>query len=115
MLFPLEEQIGPRAAQVDNLRTPIPILLQSGTFETVERVTDPFPATYNAFVLEVAKGAFIAHAHQSRRPHIGVADGTFAVTFVAQAPDSNAGLLSAHNEIWVMTRHDGRFVYLNGR
>lgn len=36
----LVEQIRPRTAQVDNLRTPIPILLQSRALEAVERVRD---------------------------------------------------------------------------
>ena len=37
----LVEQIRPRTAQVDNLRTPIPILLQARTFKTVEGIRDP--------------------------------------------------------------------------
>lgn len=39
-IFLLVEQICPRTTQVDNLRTPIPVLLQSGTLETVEGVRD---------------------------------------------------------------------------
>ena len=43
----LVEEIRPRAAQVDNLRTPIPILLQPRTFETVESVRDAlFPHSH---------------------------------------------------------------------
>ena len=43
----LVEQIRPRTAQIDNLWTPIPILLQPRTFETVEGVGDAlFPHTH---------------------------------------------------------------------
>ena len=37
----LVEQIRPRTAQVNDFRTPVPVLLQSGTFETIESVRDP--------------------------------------------------------------------------
>ena len=36
----LVKQIRPRTAQIDNLRTPIPILLQPRTLEAVESVRD---------------------------------------------------------------------------
>lgn len=105
MLFPLEEQIRSRATQIDNLRTPIAILLQAGTLEAIKGVTNPFPATDDAFVLVVAERAFVADAYEGGGPHVGVTDGTFAVTFVAEAADGDAGLLAAHYEIGVVTRH----------
>ena len=37
--------------------------------------------------------------------HVGIADGTFSVTFVAQTADRDAGLLAAHDKIGVVTRH----------
>jgi hypothetical protein len=55
MLFPLEEQIRPRTSQVDNLRTPIPILLQTRALEAVESVADALAAAHDAFVLVVAE------------------------------------------------------------
>jgi hypothetical protein len=36
----LVEQIGPRTTQIDNLRTPITILLKPRAFEAVEGVRD---------------------------------------------------------------------------
>lgn len=43
----LVEQIRPRTAQVDNLRTPISILLQPRAFETVESVRDALSPHYH--------------------------------------------------------------------
>ena len=37
----LVKQIGPRASQIDDLRTTIPILFQPRTLEAVKRVRDP--------------------------------------------------------------------------
>lgn len=36
----LVKEVRPRAAQVDNLRTPVPVLFQPRAFEAVERVRD---------------------------------------------------------------------------
>ena len=99
----LVEQIRSRTTQVYNLRTPIPILLQPRTFETVEGVRDalsPLPlasirsskngrwdaylsATDNTFILVVAKRAFVTDTDERCRAHVAIADGTLAVTFVA--------------------------------
>ena len=117
----LVKQIRPRTPQVDNLRTPIPILLQPCTLEAVESVRDAlFPnhtvslfvfnnspsqvskreaylaTAHDALVLVVAKGAFVADADEGRGAHVAVADGAFAVAFVAEAADGDAGLLAAH-------------------
>lgn len=99
----LVEQIRPRTAQVDNLRAPIPVLLQSGTFETVESVRDPlfphfhqplfsraregrgkayFSTAYDALVLIVAEGTFVADTDESCRTHVAITHRAFAVTFV---------------------------------
>ena len=95
----LVEQIRPRAAQVDDLRTAIPILLQPRTFKAVERIADALAAADDALVLVVAEAAFVADAHQSCRAHVAVADGALAVAFVAEAADCYARLLAAHYEI----------------
>lgn len=121
-VFLLVEQIRPRTAQVDDLRTPIPILFQPRTFKAVERVgyalsphlCQPLflraregeeeaylSAAYHALVLVVAEGAFVADADEGRRAHVAIADGAFAVAFVAETTDGDAGLLAAHYEIAV--------------
>lgn len=55
--------------------------------------------TDDAFVLVIAKGAFITNSNESSRPHVAVTDGTLAITFVAETANGNAGLLAAHYEI----------------
>ena len=93
----LIKQIRPRTPQIDNLRTPIPILLQPRTLKTVERITDALTTAHHALVLVVAEAAFVADAHECRGAHVAVADGAFAVAFVAQAADCYALLLAAHH------------------
>ncbi|OJD16170.1 hypothetical protein AJ78_03659 [Emergomyces pasteurianus Ep9510] len=83
MLFPLEEQIRPRATQIDDLRTPIAILFQAGTLETIKGVANPFPATHDAFILVVAERTFVADTYEGGGPNVGVTDRAFAVAFVA--------------------------------
>ena len=115
-IFLLVEQIRSRTAQIDNLRTPIPIFLQPRTFETVESVRDalfPLPlasirppregreeaylsATDNTFILVVAKGAFVTDTDKCCGTHVAIADGAFAVTFVAETTDCYAWLLTTH-------------------
>jgi len=95
----LVKQIRPRATQINNLRTPIAILLEARALEAVERIRDPLAAAHNALVLVVAEGALVADAHERRGPHVAVADGAFAVAFVAEAADRYAGGFAAHDEI----------------
>ena len=49
----LVKEIRPRTTQVDNLRTPIPILLQPRAFETVESVRDALLPTTHPLISEV--------------------------------------------------------------
>ena len=93
------KQIRPRTAQINNLRTPIAILLQPCTLEAVKSITDALATAHDAFVLVVAERALVADADQGCGPHVGVADGAFAVAFVAEATDCYAGLFAAHYEI----------------
>lgn len=95
----LIKQICPRTSQIDNLRTPIAILFESRALEAIKRVGDSLAAAYDAFVLVVAKGTLIADAREGRGAHVRVADGTFAVAFVAETADGDASLLAAHYEI----------------
>lgn len=95
----LIKQIRPRAPQIDNLRTSIPILLQPRTLKTVESVGDAFAAADDAFVLVIAERAFVADAHKRCGAHVGVADGALAIAFVAEAADGDAGGFSAHYEV----------------
>lgn len=92
----LVEQIRPRTAQVDNLRTPISILLQPRAFETVESVRDALSTAYNTLILVITKGAFITDTDECCRAHVAIADGAFTVAFVAETTDGDAGLLAAH-------------------
>jgi len=86
----LVEQIGPRTTQIDDLRTPIAILLKPRAFEAVEGVRDTLAAAHDTLVLVVTKGAFIAYSHESGWANVGVADWTFAVAFVAETADGDA-------------------------
>jgi len=95
----LIKQIGPRAPQIDNLGTPIAVLLKARALEAVEGVADALAAADYAFVLVVPEAALVADAHERGGPHVAVADGAFAVALVAQAPDGDAGLFAAHDEV----------------
>lgn len=117
----LIKQIRPRAAQVDDLWTPVPVLLQPRALEAIERVGDALhtqanrqhsclhfcisaderggtdlAATNNTFVLIISERALVADAHQRCRAHVAVTHGAFAVAFVAQPADCYAGLFAAH-------------------
>jgi hypothetical protein len=103
--FLLVEQVGPRTSQIDDLRTAVAVFLQSCTFKTVECITDALTAAHDTLVLVVSEGALIADADEGGWAHVGIADGAFAVAFVAQAADGDAGLLAAHDQIGVVARH----------
>ena len=92
----LVKQICPGTPQIDNLGTAIPILFETGTLKTVKSITDPFAAAHDTLVLVVAEGTFIADSDQSGGADVGVADGTFAVAFVADAADRDARLFPTH-------------------
>ena len=77
------EQVRPRASQVYNLRTTVSVLLESRALEAVESITDPLAATYDALILIVAERALVADADERRGTDVGIADGAFAVAFVA--------------------------------
>lgn len=79
----LIKQIRPRAPQIDNLRTPVAILLQPCTLEAVKRVGNALAAADDALVLVVAEGALVAYAHEGGRAHVRVAHRTLAVALVA--------------------------------
>ena len=52
---------------------------------------------YHALILIVAKGAFVADTDECCGSHVAIADGAFAVAFVAKAADGYTGLLAAHD------------------
>ena len=91
--------IGPRTPQINNLGTPVPVLLQAGTLEAVKGVRDALAAAHDALVLVVAEAALVADAHQRRGPHVRVAHGALAVALIAEPADGDAGLLAAHYEV----------------
>lgn len=103
----LVKQIRPTTSQINNLGASISILLKTCTLKAVESVGNALATADDAFVLVVAKGAFVADAGECRGAHVRVADGALAVAFVAEAADGYAGLLAAHYEIGVMARHGG--------
>jgi hypothetical protein len=95
----LVKQIRPTTSQIDNLGTSIAILLETCTLKAVEGVRDALTATNDALILVIAERAFVADAGKGGRPDVGVTDGAFAVAFVAETADGNAGLLATHDEI----------------
>lgn len=101
----LVEQIRPRTSQVNDLRTPIPILFEPRTLEAVERIRYSLSTTDDTFVLVVAEGTFVANSDESCGTNVGVADGTFPVAFVAETAEGDAGGFAAHGEIGVMAGH----------
>lgn len=101
----LVEQIRPRTTQIDDFRTTVSILLQARTFEAVESIRDTLATAYDTLVLIISEGALIADAGKSGRADVAVANGTLAVTLVAEASDGDACLLAAHNQIGMMARH----------
>lgn len=103
----LIEQIRPRTSQVYNLGAPIPILLQTRTLEAIERIADPLATADNALILVVAEGALVADADEGGRAHVGIADGAFAIAFVAETADGDAGLFAAHDEVGMVAGHFG--------
>lgn len=104
--FLLIEQICSRTAQIDNLRTPVAVFLQSRAFKAIECITDSLTAAHNTLVLVVTEGAFVADTHEGSWAYVGITHGAFAIAFVTQAADGDTGLLAAHDEIGVVTRHD---------
>ena len=54
---------------------------------------------YDALVLIVSEGAFVADSGKRGRTDVAVANWTLPVTFVAEASDGDACLLAAHNQI----------------
>lgn len=101
----LVKQVRSRTSQIDNLGTPVSVLLQPRTLKAVERVADSLAATDDAFILVVAERALVADPYQGRGPHVRVADWTLAVAFVAEPADRDARLFSAHYEVGMVARH----------
>ena len=103
----LVEQIRPRTAQIDNLRTPVPVLLQSRALEAVESVADALATAHDALVLIVAKAALVADTGDGGGTHVGVANRALAIAFVAKPADGDARGFAAHDEIGMMAGHVG--------
>jgi hypothetical protein len=107
MMFPLSssmiskvlllvKQICPRTPQVYNLRTSIPIFLQSSTLKAIERIRNALATANDAFVLVITKGAFVTDTGEGGGAHIGVTYRAFSVAFVAEAADGYTSLFAAH-------------------
>ena len=93
----LIKQIRPRTPQIDNLRTPISIFLKPRTLKAIKSIRDPLSTANHALVLVVAERAFVADADEGCGADVGVANGAFAVAFVAQAAYGYAGCFAAHD------------------
>lgn len=70
-------------------------------FSRAKRLKTYLATANHTFILIIPKAALIADADKRCGANVGIADGTFAVAFIAQAADGNAGLLAAHYEIAV--------------
>lgn len=92
----LVKQIRSRTSQINNLRTPISVLLEARAFKAVESVGNAFSTAHHTFVLIVAKGAFVTYTDKGSWANIAIAYRAFAVAFVAEAANSYARLLAAH-------------------
>lgn len=95
----LIKQIRPTTPQINNLRTPIAVLLEPRALKAVKRIADALATAHDALVLVVAEGALVADARQCGRAHVGVAHGAFAVAFVAETADGYTALFAAHYEV----------------
>lgn len=108
----LVEQIRPRTTQIDDLWTTVPILLEARALEAVESVRYALSSTYDAFILVIPEGTFVADAHERRGAYVRVADGAFAVAFVAQTAEAYACGFAAHGQVWMVARHGEVRVWL---
>ena len=91
----------------DDLWTAVSILFLLRTLSTIVGVRDARPAADDASALVGAVVALVADAYERAGPHVGVADDAFAVALLAEAPDGDAGLFPAHDQIGVMLCHGG--------
>ncbi len=105
IFLPLIEQVRLCASEIHDLWTSISILLHLDAFPTVIRVRHPDSAAYDAPSLETPVVAFVAYVDQIAGPDERIADDTLPVALLAQPPDGNTGLLSAHNQVRMMLGH----------
>jgi hypothetical protein len=105
IFLPFVEEISLCLTQVDDLRTPIPVLLHLRALFAVVRIGNASASADDALAFVRTVIALIAQAHNIARPHVGVADHALPVALVAQAPNSNSALFAAHHEIGMMLRH----------
>jgi predicted GNAT family acetyltransferase len=116
----LVEQIGPRTTQVYNLGAAISVLFQTCAFEAVKGIGDSlrvrvsdmakrkrsreyaYLATADkAFVLVVAKRAFVTDTDEGCGADVTVAYRALAVALVAETTNGDACCLATHNQITV--------------
>jgi len=114
IFFSFVKEVGLGAAKVDNFGTPISILLLLAALATVIRIGDARPTADHASTLVRAVVTLVTNPYQSCGSNVTVADYTFAIAFLAKSADGNAGLLAAHDEIWVVLGHGRQLVSLPG-
>ena len=107
VLLPLIEQVRLRASQIDDFRAPIPVLFHLRALSTIIGIRNTRTAANHAPPLVAPVVALVADSNEGTGPDVRVADHTFAVAFFAEAPDGDARLLAAHNEVGMVLRHGG--------
>ena len=105
VLLPLVKQVRLRAAQIDDLRAPISVLFHLCAFSTIIGIGNPRTAANHAPPLIRPIIALVADSNEGTGSDIRIAHHTFAVAFFAEAPDGDARLLAAHDEVGVVFGH----------
>jgi hypothetical protein len=93
---PLVKQVRPTSTKVNDLRTPIPILLQPGTLRTIIRIRYSRRTADDTAPAVRAEITLVADAHERFWADVRVADGAFSVAFLTETADGYAWLASAH-------------------
>jgi len=101
------EQIGLGTAQIDDLRTSVAIFLLNGALFAIIRIRNSLASTNHTTALVASIVAFVTNSNKEAWTDIGIANDALSITFCAQAANGDAGLFSAHDQIWMMLRHRG--------
>lgn len=96
------KEIRPAGTQIDNLRAPISVFLETRALGAIIRVRYAGGTTDDASAAVGAKVAFIAYSHQSFWPHVRIANWTFTIALFTETTDCDSWLAPAHNQIGMM-------------
>jgi len=95
---------------VDNSRTSIPILFLQHTRLAIVGIRYALSTTNDTLALKASVITFIAYFNLGLWSDIGIANDALSIAILAQLADGNARLLSAHDQIGMMT--NGHFFVL---